>query len=205
MQLTDSNIPVHNCQLSTAQGRYLVYKTFPLPDLSVSLYQYMGQNEMIKIIYDIFVKMPYLCKLCGIICTKAGEIMKKSYKGLILWIILFIIGFTPFMMLDISGVLITRITTNYTCIMIAALAYSIYKFDRVYWYNGVLFEDAEKAGRERRDAYAYKHFEIFAKFAIYFAIFSVISHLYGISIWIDIAVLTVGLIITAISTIKIEL
>lgn len=131
--------------------------------------------------------------------------MNKSYKGLFLWIILFMAGFIPFMMLDINGALITRFTMNYTCIMIAALAYSIYKFDRVYWYNGVLFEDAEKAGRERRDAYALAHFEKFKKLVILFAVYSTIAHILKITIFIDVLVLVFATIATAISTMKIEL
>lgn len=131
--------------------------------------------------------------------------MKRSYKGLFLWVILYMTGAVLFIFLPFRGAVITRLVMNYTSVMIALLAYIIYKSDRVYWYNGIIFEDAEKAGRERRDEYTYKHFEKFSKFAIYFAIFSVIFHLFGLSIWLDTAVLTIGLIITAISTIKIEL
>ena len=131
--------------------------------------------------------------------------MKKSYKGLAGWLILFLVGFVPLMLLKINGPLLTRITLNYTCVMIATLAYIIYKFDRVYWYNGVYFEDAEKAGRERRDAYALLHFEKFKNMVLIFAIYSTIAHILKISIFIDVIVMVIITVTTAISTIKIEL
>ena len=109
------------------------------------------------------------------------------------------------MILKIDGPLLTRITLNYTCIMIATLAYIIYKFDRVYWYNGVYFEDAERAGRERRDAYALAHFEKFKNMVLFFAVYSIAAHLLNISIFIDVIIMVITTIATAISTIKIEL
>ena len=131
--------------------------------------------------------------------------MKKSYKGLAGWVTLFLVGFVPLMILKIDGPLLTRITLNYTCIMIATLAYMIYKFDRVYWYNGVYFEDAERAGRERRDAYALAHFEKFKNMVLFFAVYSIAAHLLNISIFIDVIIMVITTIATAISTIKIEL
>lgn len=131
--------------------------------------------------------------------------MKKSYKGLAGWVTLFLVGFVPLMILKIDGPLLTRITLNYTCIMIATLAYIIYKFDRVYWYNGVYFEDAERAGRERRDAYALAHFEKFKNMVLFFAVYSIAAHLLNISIFIDVIIMVITTIATAISTIKIEL
>ena len=131
--------------------------------------------------------------------------MKKSYKGLVLWMIVFLAGFAPFMLLKISGSLLTRLTLNYTCIMIAVLSYIIYRYDKIYWYNGVYFKQAEDAGRQRRDAYALAHFEKFKKMVIFFVVYSIIAHLLKIFIFIDVFVMVIATITTAISTMKIKL
>ncbi|MBQ8603914.1 MAG: hypothetical protein IJ410_03600 [Oscillospiraceae bacterium] len=131
--------------------------------------------------------------------------MKKSYKGFILWIVLFMAGFFPIMLIKTNAGLLTRITMNYTSMMLAFLAYIIYKYDRIYWYNGVDFEEAAEAGRERRDAYTVAHLKKFIKFAGFYALFSFIMHLAGKGIWIDSIVFTLGLICTAVSTIRIKL
>ncbi|MBR5521769.1 MAG: hypothetical protein IKU54_07210 [Oscillospiraceae bacterium] len=131
--------------------------------------------------------------------------MKKSYRGLVLWMLVFLVGFIPLMILKVDGALLTRLTLNYTCVMIAALAYIIYKFDRIYWYNGVYFNKAEEAGRRRRDAYALAHFEKFKKLVIFFGAYSILAHFINISIFIDVFVMTTATIVTAISTMKIKL
>ena len=84
--------------------------------------------------------------------------LKKSYKGiwfLILLMIVFIIGICFLPEEIMTAGLITRIIDIFTAAWIALLTFIVYKTEYIYWYNGVTYEDAVKAGSERRKAYAY--------------------------------------------------
>ena len=130
--------------------------------------------------------------------------MKKSYKGLVLWLIIYLMGFVPMFGIN-DGAVVTRLTLWYTSVMITALMVIIRNTDSIYWINGVYFEDAEKAGYEKRMEFAQRHLDKFKKHTVLYTIFTFASYFLGWGFWIDIIVFFVSLIATAISTINIRL
>lgn len=131
---------------------------------------------------------------------------KRSYKGFVIWVILFLavmIGSIFIPLTDIEMHL--RIDTNICTIMITLLTFIIYKTQNIYWFNGIEYEEALKAGESRRKAYAFKHFKYFSVLSIIVLVFSIIMYITSQSPWIDFIIGMLGLIITAISTIKIKL
>ena len=132
--------------------------------------------------------------------------MQKSYKGFGLWFVIYIAGYAPIIFLkSMDAHNLTRLTLIYTACAIAALAYIIYKTDKIYWYNGTSFEEAEAAGYERRMEFAYRHFKKFRNFTVFYTLFSLLAVISDLNIIVDTIVFTAGLIITAVSTIKIKL
>ena len=87
---------------------------------------------------------------------------------------------------------------NVCILSVALLAFIIYKTGYVYWYNGISYEDAVKAGQERRKVYAWKHVRSFGGFALVFVVFSIIAQVCHISYWWDIVLGTVGIVVITI-------
>ena len=132
--------------------------------------------------------------------------LKKSYKGFVYWLIGFLVAVFGCAFLPFSDeCLMTRIVLNITDLSIVILAFIIYKTGYIYWYNGVGYEEAVKAGSERRKIYALEHFRRFGMFGGGYFVFSVIAHGCGWNIWWDVLIMTVGLIVAAVSTIGIKL
>lgn len=131
---------------------------------------------------------------------------KKSYKGFIAWMIgFFAVMFAlPLLPVEDEGTMV-RIVCSVCMLAIALLTYIIYFTGYVYWYNGVTYEDALRAGDARRKAYALAHARRIGAFAAGLVVFSLLMHLLGASFWIDFAVATLGLIGVVISTIGIRL
>lgn len=132
--------------------------------------------------------------------------LKKSYKGFVLWLVIFTVVMFSFCFLPTEdGGLLTRlICVEMTCGM-AVLAYIIYRTEYVYWYNGTTYEEAVAAGSERRKAFAKKHLDRFAACAALCVLYSAAAHAMGWPFWIDLIVSSVGLVVAAISTIRIKL
>lgn len=132
--------------------------------------------------------------------------LKKSYKGFIIWMVCFLVFCfgSAFLGLD-DAALLTRIIMNVMTLSMAILTYMIYRNGYIYWYTGITYEEAVKVSEERRKAYAYKHWKIFGIFAAVYLVFSVLMHLLQVSFWVDILVCTLGLVVTAVSTIWIKL
>lgn len=136
-----------------------------------------------------------------------GEMkLKKSYKGFVIWLVLFCVVTvgTSFLPIHDNGV-ITRIVYNICVWEITLLAYIIYKTEYVYWYNGTSYEEAVKAGSERRQKYAWMHLKRFVLFSIVFSLFSILANIFLLSFWVDTVVFFVGFVGVAISTIWIKL
>lgn len=132
--------------------------------------------------------------------------LKKSYKGFIIWVIAFFVISMSVCFLPITETaILTRISMNTCTFGITILTFIIYKTEYVYWYNGMTYEEAVKAGTERRKEFALKHLKRFGCFALIYLIFTIISQLLEVSIWLDITVVTIGLIAVAISTIRFKL
>lgn len=132
--------------------------------------------------------------------------LKKSYKGFVWWLILYTAALLALCFLPIEdGSLITRLILSGTAAGLALLAYIIYRTEYVYWYNGTEYEDAVAAGSQRRQAFAWKHFERFAACAAVCVLYSAAAHALGWPFWIDIVLFCVALMATAVSTIRIKL
>ena len=85
--------------------------------------------------------------------------MKKSYKGYIVWMILFCVGMVLMMIVDLKNLkLFSLILGNYMLMMITLLTGMIYKNECIYWYSGVSYQEAIEATSMSRKKYAYKHF-----------------------------------------------
>lgn len=131
---------------------------------------------------------------------------KKSYKGLVWWLVLMFALTVAAAFLPIrDGDLMTRISLNVMGFLLVALMFIIYKAEAVYWINGVTFEEAEEAGSERRKRFALRHLERFGWFALLYLLFSVGAQLTGIGMGYDAALWAIGLIVTAVCTIPIKL
>ncbi|MBQ3484514.1 MAG: hypothetical protein IJA77_03295 [Clostridia bacterium] len=132
--------------------------------------------------------------------------LKKSYRGLVWWMLGFVAGMLAiaFLPLEDAG-LIMRVLLSFTAADVALLAYIVWRTEQVYWYNGTEYEEAVAAGSERRKAFAWRHFRIFGWYAVAQVIFSVGMHLTGLPWWIDIIVFCVGLCTAAFSTMPIKL
>ena len=132
--------------------------------------------------------------------------LKKSYKGFVIWMIAFIIITIGITFLPVSdAAIMARIVDNISTFGVAVLAFMIYKTENIYWYTGVSFEEAQKAGSERRKKYAWNHFKRFGLFSLGFCLFSIIAQILHMGIWIDIVALTAGLVMVAVSTMKFKL
>ncbi len=131
--------------------------------------------------------------------------MKKSYKGFRLWLAVYCAGFLPIITMKADGAIATRLTLLYTAVMLNILMLIIEKTDHIYWINGITFEEAEKAGYEKRMEFAHRHLKTFTRFTVFYLVFTLICHLLELSIFIDSIVFTVGLIAAAVSTIRIKL
>lgn len=126
---------------------------------------------------------------------------RKSYKGLVLWLIGFlalmlVICFLP---VDDAAVM-TRLLANLCTISIAHLTWLIWRTEQVYWYNGISFEEAEQAGSERRKAYALRHFQLFGMYALVALGITIIAQLLHLPWWVDFNLICAGLIAAAFRT-----
>ena len=131
---------------------------------------------------------------------------KKRYKGLVLFLLIFftlMIGgaFLPGISEDSS----MRLTTNICTIGMAALSFLVYKTEAVYWYNGISFEAAQKAGSQRRKIYAWRHLKLFGGFALIFLPLSLLFHFLRLAPAVDTAIGMAGLILSALYSIRIKL
>ena len=78
---------------------------------------------------------------------------KESYKGLVGMILGFVVLMFLFPFLtDLQGKFTAVISMNLVNLWVALLSLVIYKTEYIYWINGVSYEDAVKAGSERRKA-----------------------------------------------------
>lgn len=133
------------------------------------------------------------------------EEYKKSYKGFIVWIVLFFVVNVGVCFLPLEAGSMLRIIDNICTLGVALLTYIIYKTEQIYWYSGISFAEARDAGSEKRKIFAWKHLKRFGLFAIIFLIYSVIVQSLAVSYWSDVVIAVVGMIGVAVSTINIKL
>ena len=131
---------------------------------------------------------------------------RKSYAGFMLWLIafvaaVFVICFLP----GANAALMTRLLSNLCTAGIALLTWMVWHTENVYWYTGVDFEMAEKAGSERRKAYALRHFRLFGGYALAALAATLGACLLGMPWWVDFTAIGIGLIAAAFRTMAYKL
>ncbi|MBC3900373.1 hypothetical protein GH811_12165 [Acetobacterium malicum] len=141
---------------------------------------------------------------------------KKTYKPLILWMILFIAVCTliPMLINQIFEQLFqitwgeggeVRVILMFMVISIDGLMWMIYAGEYVYWINGgPSFEEAKAAGSEKRKAYAGAHLRVFLKMTLVCCVYIVISSFFRLPMLIDIVVIASAIVAAAIKTIPIR-
>ena len=131
---------------------------------------------------------------------------KKSYTGFMLWLMIFVAATLGISLLPTEDwQLLMRLIILLMGWGIAALAFIIWRTERVYWYNGITYEEAEAAGSERRKDYAWRHLKVFGVYALGISVFVWVIQMLGASAWIDFTVGTIGLIVAGCCTMPIKL
>lgn len=132
---------------------------------------------------------------------------KKTYKPLIAWLI----GYPVIAIIIIErlSILSTKVSTLVSLIIMVIslyiLMFIIYKGEYVYWINGgPNYEEAKSAGSEKRKEYAKAHLNIFLKMMLISFLYGIISLFFNFSIWMDILLISLLIIIIAFSTILIK-
>lgn len=131
---------------------------------------------------------------------------KKSYLGLVIIILIYFISLAClFFLKNLDPNTITHITGILTVIFVFSITFVIYLTGYIYWYNGISYEDALNKTKEERKIYAKKIMLIFLVFLSLYLIYSLFAIIFKFPYYGTILVLTVGLIVSAISTIKVKL
>lgn len=131
---------------------------------------------------------------------------KKSYKAFGLWLLGMCVAYFGCIFVPIKDIQVQlAVVDNIMTISCFVLTWIIYKKEAIYWYNGTTFEAAEEAGSDRRKAFALEHMKRFGLFAGGFLVYSILSILMGLPYGLDIMIATIGLVVAAVSTIKIKL
>ena len=131
---------------------------------------------------------------------------KKSYTGFVVGLVCYLVALLSIAFIPKTDEqIVMRLTMLLTTWYMAWISFHVWRTERIYWYNGTSYEDAEAAGSERRKVFAWKHFQRFGMFALCQTVLSCGMYLLGWSAWIDFAIGAVGLVVTACSTIPIKL
>ncbi len=134
------------------------------------------------------------------------NMLKKSYLGFWIWTIVYIAAVMCMAYLPIHNTdILVRIIFNFTNIAITALTIIMFINEKIYWYNGISYEQAVSAGSDRRKAYALKHVKVFGTATLIYLIISLITGLLNISFWVDTLIYTLIIVIAAVSTMKFNL
>ncbi|MDD6040786.1 MAG: hypothetical protein PUD63_06265 [Clostridia bacterium] len=126
---------------------------------------------------------------------------RKSYTGFVLWLGAFLAA-----MLLVSLIpgddpaQPARALMIVILVAVAGLAWIIWRNERVYWYTGISFEQAQQAGSERRKAYALKHLRLFGGYALLALAAILGAQLARLPWWADSSVVIAGLIAAALRT-----
>lgn len=134
-----------------------------------------------------------------------GKKMKeeKSYLGLVLWTIGYMAAVALCIFLPEEWML--RGVMQVTSLGVCALILMIYVNEKVYWINGVTYEEALKAASADRKRFAMRHLKLFGGFAAAYLLFSILSAALHWSEWWDFFVGCIGLIAAAVASSSIKL
>ena len=124
--------------------------------------------------------------------------MKKSYLGLVIWLIAYTALMTAGGFLPLGADLLIRVFMVFSAVSLVILMAMMYFMDTVYWMNGVSFEQALEAGIERRKRYAFLNLRLFGIFAIAYTLYSIVAYVLHFPWVVDIVVFTVATIVVAI-------
>lgn len=131
---------------------------------------------------------------------------KKSYVGFWIWMLVWCVVFFAICFLPIHNTqILIALCDNIMTMGCFVLTLIVYLSESVYWYNGTSFEEAKNAGRVRRKRFALEHMKRFGIFAALFLLYSIVSILLKLPYGLDITVVTVGIVVVALSTIPIKL
>lgn len=132
--------------------------------------------------------------------------MKKSYMGFVLWMIGFTAAVMAVCLLPIEDKeLLVRIVNNLCTVGIEVLMILIYKTEKVFWINGISFEEAVAAGSDRRRAYARRYVKLFGIMTAASFLYSFIAQLLHLPWGIDVALIIVGLTVCAFGSMRFRL
>ena len=132
--------------------------------------------------------------------------LKKSYLGFWIWTIVYTVSVMCMSYLPIHNTdILIRIIFNYTNLAITVLTIIMFINEKIFWYNGISYEQAASAGSDRRKAYALKHVKVFGTATLIYFIISLIAGLLNMSFWADTLIYTLIIIIAAVSTMKFKL
>lgn len=130
---------------------------------------------------------------------------RKTYKLFVLWIIGFLLIVFAIALQDWDDDLLARAVSLCGALGVVGLSLMVYRTGYVYWINGISYEEALEAGEERRKQYAWNHVSIFSKFALFYLLYTMLACFFHWSIWIDIPIFLIGIIISAVWTSKYKL
>ena len=131
---------------------------------------------------------------------------KKSYKGFVLWMVLFIASLFGCAFVPTKDAnLMTLLVDNVMTIGMAILTGIIYKNEKIYWYTGLSYEDAKQASSRQRKKYAMQHFKRFGIFAGIYLAYWIMAYFFAMPIGLSITIALFGLAGVAISTMNIKL
>ena len=132
--------------------------------------------------------------------------MKKSYKGYIVWMILFCVGMVVMMIVDFKNLkLFSLILGNYMFITLSLLTGMIYKNEAIYWYTGISYQEAFAVTSKQRKEYAYKHFIRFLMVCLGYLVYSIIAYFLSFSFGMSIIICCLLMTVCALSTVPIKL
>ena len=132
--------------------------------------------------------------------------MKKSYKGYIVWMILFCVGMVLMMIVDFKNLkLFSLILGNYMFITLSLLTGMIYKNEAIYWYTGISYQEACAVTSKQRKEYAYKHFIRFLMVCLGYLFYSMIAYFLSFSFGMSIIICCLLMTVCALSTVSIKL
>ncbi len=132
--------------------------------------------------------------------------LKRSYRGFVLWMagyfaLMISASFLPIKDNELQA----RIFYFLTAASIEVLMLIVYKTEKVFWINGIRYEDAVEAGSERRKALALRYVKRFGSLTLGIFLFSVGAQLLKLPCWVDLCVVIVAFVGCAFSTIRFKL
>ncbi|MBR0153132.1 MAG: hypothetical protein IJM26_05040 [Lachnospiraceae bacterium] len=133
------------------------------------------------------------------------EEYRKSYRGLFSLTILLMAGMISVIWLPADGHVKTLVSLNVMTMWCALLTWIIYRTERIYWYTGLMFEEAAAASSEARRAYGWKIFRKFFWSAAAYLAYSLVSWWLNLPEWLDIVLACVAVTAAALSTMAVRL